>query len=150
MADERAFDLFLAEESDDVLSGLASEDDAAEEVVALALPAERALPFAVQLALAPRVYQEEALAAWVRQDGRGVIVLPTGAGKTVLALMAIAQLHAQTLVVVPTIDLLDQWRAVLVERLGAPPEAVGQLGGGRRELRPFTVATYDSASMRGS
>jgi superfamily II DNA or RNA helicase len=148
MGDERTLDLFLADEGEDVLSGLAADDDGADEVAALPLAPERVLPFAVQLALAPRVYQEEALAAWNRQGGRGVVVLPTGAGKTVLALMAAAQLQARTLVVVPTIDLLQQWRTALVERLGAPPGAVGQLGGGRRELRPFTVATYDSASLR--
>src|SRR5581483_7619383 len=149
MADERPFDLFLADESDAVLSGLSADDEPPDEAAPPPLAAERTLPFTVQLGLAPRAYQEEAMAAWQRADGRGVVVLPTGAGKTVLALMAAAQLQARTLVVVPTLELLEQWRTALVERLGAPPEAVGQLGGGRRDLRPLTVATYDSASMRG-
>jgi superfamily II DNA or RNA helicase len=149
MPDDTALGSLLADESDDVLSGLADDDEPADEPVLLPLAPERALPFPVQLTLTPRVYQDEAMAAWGRQGGRGVVVLPTGAGKTVLALMAVSQLQARTLVVVPTIDLLEQWRATLVERLGAPPESVGQLGGGRRELRPLTVATYDSASMRG-
>jgi superfamily II DNA or RNA helicase len=149
MADERAFDLFLADEGDSVLSGLTADDDAPDELVPLALAPERTLPFAVQLGLAPRAYQEEAVSAWERTDGRGVVVLPTGAGKTVLALMAAARLQARTLIVVPTLELLDQWRTALIERLGAPAAMVGQLGGGRRDVRPLTVATYDSASMRG-
>src|SRR5205085_1665044 len=127
MADERAFDLFLADESDAVLSGLSAEDDPPDDLAALPLDAERALPFPVQLSLTPRAYQEEALAAWQGAEGRGVVVLPTGAGKTMLALMAAAQLQARTLVVVPTLELLEQWRTALVERLGAPAEAVGQL-----------------------
>jgi superfamily II DNA or RNA helicase len=149
MAAEGTFDLFLADEGEEVLSGLTVDDEAADDGPALPLPVDRALPFAVQLTLAPRAYQDEAMAAWQRQAGRGVVVLPTGAGKTVLALMAVAQLQARTLVVVPTLELVEQWRTALIERLGAPAEAVGQLGGGRRDLRPLTVATYDSASMRG-
>src|SRR4051794_624147 len=133
---------------DELLSALGSEDDGADEVLPLPLAAERTLPFAVELGVTPRIYQDEALAAWCRQQGRGVVVLPTGAGKTVLALMASSLLQARTLVVVPTIDLLRQWRTAFAERLGAPEEAIGQIGGGRRELRPLTVATYDSASAR--
>jgi len=59
--------------------------------------------FRAKLAFTPRPYQSDALAAWLAADGRGVVVLPTGAGKTVLALMAIEQLGLRTLVVVPTI-----------------------------------------------
>jgi hypothetical protein len=70
--------------------------------------------------LTPRPYQEEAISSWSRQGGRGVIVLPTGAGKTVVALIAAARLGLRTLVVAPTIELLHQWRAALSERLGYP------------------------------
>ncbi|MEA2513717.1 MAG: hypothetical protein QOJ59_3204 [Thermomicrobiales bacterium] len=97
--------------------------------------------------LSPRPYQEEAIDAWARQDGRGVIVLPTGAGKTVVALMAAARLGVRTLVVAPTIDLLHQWRAALSERLGFPLEEIGIVGGGKRTVRDLTVITYDSAAM---
>jgi superfamily II DNA or RNA helicase len=138
----------LPEDGDDVLCGLADDEEAPEDLAPLPLAPERTLPCPVQLGLTPRVYQDEAMSAWRREQGRGVVVLPTGAGKTVLALMAIAQLQARTLVVVPTIDLLQQWRAALAERLGAPEEMIGQLGGGRRDLRPLTVSTYDSASVR--
>src|SRR5262245_6035975 len=59
----------------------------------------------------PHDYQREALAAWLAAKGRGSVVLPTGAGKTFLAIHAIARLARSTLIIVPTIDLLHQWRS---------------------------------------
>jgi superfamily II DNA or RNA helicase len=95
----------------------------------------------------PRPYQSDALAAWIASDSRGVVVLPTGAGKTILALMAIERMGLRTLVVVPTIELLYQWRDAAIERLGLPKSKVGVVGDGRRELRPITIITYASAAM---
>lgn len=123
-----------------------------EQAPAMALPQctdadELAGGFRSKLALTPRPYQEAALEAWVAADGRGVVVLPTGAGKTVLALMAIARLGLRTLVVVPTIELLYQWREAVIERLGVAKSHVGVVGDGRRELRPITIITYASAAM---
>lgn len=94
-----------------------------------------------------RTYQEEAVSSWARHEGRGLVVLPTGAGKTVVALAIAARLGLRTLVVVPTIELLNQWRLGLSERLGYPLEAVGIIGGGKRTVRDLTVITYDSAAM---
>src|SRR5262245_54243247 len=53
-------------------------------------------------------YQEQAVGAWRRRDQRGIVVLPTGAGKTVVALEAISALGRPSLIVVPTLDLLSQ------------------------------------------
>src|SRR5205814_7248172 len=100
------------------------------------------------LALSPRAYQEDALVSWIESRGRGVVVLPTGAGKTVLALMAIARAGVRPLIVVPTLELLKQWTEGLERHLGLPAAAVGQVGGGARQLRPATVITYDSAWRR--
>jgi len=129
--------------------------DGAGEAPALHSPAVRAalrrcepLEPAPALALAPRPYQEDALAAWAASDGRGVVVLPTGAGKTVLALMAVARLGVRPLVVVPTLELLKQWADGLRKHLGLPEEAVGVVGGGTRRIGPATVITYDSAWRR--
>jgi superfamily II DNA or RNA helicase len=99
------------------------------------------------LSVQPRAYQREALERWLRHQGRGVVVLPTGAGKTVVAYMALEQAPVRTLVVVPTIDLLRQWRRGLIERAGLPEELVGVVGGGERRSAPVTVITYDSAAM---
>lgn len=92
-----------------------------------------------------RDYQEGALKAWEGEDRRGVIVLPTGAGKTVVAIKAIERLGEAALVVVPTLVLVDQWRRRLEEEFGV---RVGVVGGGSGEVRAITVATYDSASIK--
>jgi superfamily II DNA or RNA helicase len=106
-----------------------------------------ALPFAPHLALTPRSYQSEAVDAWLRSGARGLVELPTGSGKTVVAFDAIARLGVRTLIVVPTIELLRQWRAEVIARLGAPEAEVGIVGGGERRTGPITVITYDSAAL---
>jgi superfamily II DNA or RNA helicase len=97
--------------------------------------------------LAPRPYQEEALLAWRAAGYRGVVVLPTGSGKTLLGALAIADLGLQTLVVVPTIDLLRQWRAALSTALGLDSGAIGIFGGGDHDILPLTIVTYESAQL---
>ncbi len=92
----------------------------------------------------PRPYQTEALQAWLRERGRGIVVLPTGAGKTQVALMAIVDRQRSALVVVPTLDLVRQWYDQL--RLCFDVE-VGIVGGGEYSLHPITVTTYDSAHL---
>jgi len=92
-----------------------------------------------------RPYQREALEAWLDAGRRGVIELPTGAGKTYIAVKAMERLRLATLVVVPTLDLVDQWRGQL-ERLFKVE--VGVMAGGEAVLRPLTVSTYDSAYIR--
>jgi len=106
-----------------------------------------ALPFAPELRMTPRPYQEEAIVAWRAEGSRGVVVLPTGGGKTLVGAMAIADAALAALVVVPTIDLLAQWRRALLEALACPEEAIGVYGGGEREVRPITVITYESAAL---
>ncbi|MFC7059133.1 DEAD/DEAH box helicase [Halovenus salina] len=92
-----------------------------------------------------REYQQEALDTWRSADERGVLELPTGSGKTVIGLGAIEALGTPTLVVVPTIDLLNQWQDELEAEFDAP---IGCLGGGEQRVENVTVATYDSAYLR--
>jgi superfamily II DNA or RNA helicase len=73
-----------------------------------------------------RDYQEKALGAWRKANNRGLIVLPTGAGKTVIAIKAIENLCEATLIVVPTLVLADQWRQQLEEEYGTKIGAVGR------------------------
>ena len=89
-----------------------------------------------------RWYQQAALTAWHAAGARGVLALPTGSGKTVAALAAIAELSVATLVLVPTRVLLDQW-ATAIEAAG--PHPVGRLGDGDHRVAPITVSTYASA-----
>jgi superfamily II DNA or RNA helicase len=149
---EEQSETFEHGEPDDLFAALDGGVDGEPEAALLGVETltEYALPTTLrpELTLAPRVYQSEALASWLRQDGRGVVVLPTGAGKTVVALAAIARLAVRTIVVVPTIELLTQWHAAIIERLGLPEDAVGIVGGGKRMVRDITVITFDSAAMR--
>ncbi|MGD0202659.1 MAG: DEAD/DEAH box helicase family protein [Candidatus Bathyarchaeia archaeon] len=89
-----------------------------------------------------RTYQNKALDNWQRAGNRGVLVLPTAAGKTFIALKAIDLLRTQTLIIVPTLDLIDQWRKRVRECLGVE---AGVVGGGENIIRMVTVSTYDSA-----
>ncbi|MFN9812760.1 MAG: DEAD/DEAH box helicase family protein [Deltaproteobacteria bacterium] len=92
----------------------------------------------------PRPYQSEAIAAWKKARGAGVVVLPTGAGKTHVAVMAIDDKRRSTLVVAPTLDLVRQWHDLLGATFGM---TVGLVGGGEHDVRPITVTTYDSAYL---
>ncbi len=90
----------------------------------------------------PRDHQQQALQAWREQDCRGVVSMPTGSGKSYLAVMAIEMLQRPAIIVVPTIDLMQQWASVLEKFFQIE---VGMLGGGSKEVRNITVSTYDSA-----
>ncbi len=92
----------------------------------------------------PFPYQTEAIAAWTRAGHRGVVVLPTGAGKTFVAVMAIAKRRRPTLVLVPTLDLLSQWYELFRATFGG---TIGVIGGGDHDVRELTVTTYDSAHL---
>jgi superfamily II DNA or RNA helicase len=108
-------------------------------------PAFDPLTLAPALEMTPYPHQRAALEAWLAAGRMGVVVLPTGAGKTYLAQLAIQATHGSTLIVVPTLDLMHQWYAHL---LAAFPDApVGLLGGGAHDSTPLLVATYDSAAI---
>ncbi len=86
--------------------------------------------------------QQAAVEAWERAGCRGVVVKPTGTGKTEIALAIITRHRASALIVVPLRDLMYQWHRRIARGLGV---TAGILGDGRREIWPITVTTYDSA-----
>ncbi|HKP85932.1 MAG TPA: DEAD/DEAH box helicase family protein [Blastocatellia bacterium] len=98
--------------------------------------------FTSRLAIEPRPYQQEAIKEWQRNGRRGVVVLPTGAGKTFLAQMAIEMTGRSTLVIVPTLDLMNQWYNLLLSSFQAE---IGLIGGGYFETGAIVVTTYASA-----
>lgn len=102
------------------------------------------LDLSFQLDRAPFPYQKEAVDAWWQAGGRGVVVLPTGSGKTFVALMAVARVQRSTLVIVPTIDLMQQWYGVISSQFDTE---VGLIGGGYYDIELVTVSTYDSAYL---
>jgi superfamily II DNA or RNA helicase len=91
-----------------------------------------------------RPYQIEAVDAWVRTRARGLVVLPTGAGKTVTAMACINAKRRSTLVIAPTLDLVRQWYDQLRTTFGG---TIGVIGGGEYDVQPITVSTYDSAHL---
>ncbi len=118
------------------LHGKTAYDDQAKKYRTLALSEQAPRPM--------RPYQREAVDAWLAANKRGVVVLPTGAGKSYVALKAILACQRSTLVLAPTIDLVQQWANDLSQRLGCE---VGQYGGGEKSLKDVTVSTYDSAVL---
>src|SRR3954467_15536711 len=149
LSDPPAFGEESDDPSPDGLLDALDDDDLGEDrpLLDAALLEQYALPFAPSLALQARPYQRDAIRNWLSNDARGVVVLPTGAGKTVVAFQALAEVPVRTLVIVPTIELLRQWRLGLIEKAGVPEDQVGMVGGGERNVRAVTVMTYDSAAM---
>lgn len=99
-----------------------------------------------------RTYQSEAVASWWADGsaagGNGVLVLPCGAGKTVIGLAAMAQAGASVLVVVTSILAARQWITELVDKTDLDREQIGEYSGEHKQIRPVTVATYQVLTWR--
>jgi superfamily II DNA or RNA helicase len=93
----------------------------------------------------PYPHQQEALLAWKKAQRQGVVVLPTAAGKTYLAQLAMESTPRSTLILVPTLDLMHQWYAQM--EAAFPDVEVGLLGGGSRDRTPILIATYNSGAI---
>jgi DNA excision repair protein ERCC-3 len=88
-----------------------------------------------------RPYQKEA-AEGFRHGGSGVIVLPCGAGKTIVGAAAMAGVEATTLILVTNTVSVHQWRNELLKRTSLTEDEIGEYSGARKEIRPVTIATY--------
>jgi superfamily II DNA or RNA helicase len=86
--------------------------------------------------------QSEALESWSRSGGKGQIIMPTGTGKTVVALAAMARTKTATLIVAPVRDLMYQWHRRIMHTFDYDS---GIVGDGLSNIKPITVTTYDSA-----
>ncbi len=94
-----------------------------------------------------RPYQQEAVDAFVAA-GSGVVVLPCGAGKTLVGLGAMARAGARTLILVTNIVAARQWQAEILARTTLTQAEVGEYSGERKEIRPVTLATYQIITTR--
>src|SRR5256714_1465961 len=94
-----------------------------------------------------RSYQREAVESfWA--GGSGVVVLPCGAGKTLVGAAAMAQASATTLILVTNTVAGRQWKRELVARTSLTEEEIGEYSGERKEIRPVTIATYQVLTVR--
>ena len=90
-----------------------------------------------------RKYQKKALKAWLEMK-KGVIIMPTGAGKTIVGIEAIEKMNTSAFIVVPTLDLVRQWKEELKSAFSI---RIGEYTGDNKEIRAITVSTYDSAYL---
>lgn len=88
-----------------------------------------------------RNYQKDALKKWFHNK-KGAVVMPTGAGKTIFAMKIIEKVNSPTFIVVPTLDLVNQWKKELKKAFSID---IGEFTGNKKTLRPITVSTYNSA-----
>ncbi|MGI8687880.1 MAG: helicase-associated domain-containing protein [Thermomicrobiales bacterium] len=95
-----------------------------------------------------RPYQHASVAAMARAAGGGVILLPCGAGKTLVGIAAAARFQSRTLVLCPGRTNAAQWERAFRVWTDLPPEAVGIFDGSRPRLYPVTIATYQALTAR--
>jgi DNA excision repair protein ERCC-3 len=110
------------------------------------LPSRGAAPFAL------RPYQTEAVEAFYASGsaagGSGVVVLPCGAGKTIVGIGVLYRVQSQALIISTNITALRQWRRELLEKTNLDPEQIGEYSGDRKEIRPITLTTYQMLTFR--
>ena len=94
-----------------------------------------------------RPYQRQAVDAFFA-GGSGAVVLPCGAGKTLVALAAMARAGARTLILVTNTVAARQWRSELLARTSLTESEIGEYSGERKEIRPVTLATYQILTTR--
>ena len=94
-----------------------------------------------------RAYQREA-AEGFWHGGSGVVVLPCGAGKTIVGAAAMAQAEATTLILVTNTVSARQWKHELLKRTTLTEDEIGEYSGARKEIRPVTIATYQVMTTR--
>lgn len=93
-----------------------------------------------------RRYQQDAVESF-RRAGSGVILLPCGAGKTMVGVAAICMAGVPTLILGPSRSVAEQWKSTLLDRTSLRPDQVSVLSGGSSGTTPVTIATYHAASM---
>lgn len=101
-----------------------------------------------------RDYQKEAVdifhAGGGPDGGSGTIVLPCGAGKTIVGIAAIETLQCETLILTTNITASRQWKAELLDKTSLTEDQIGEYSGERKEVRPITIATYNILTYRKS
>lgn len=101
-----------------------------------------------------RDYQREAVdifhAGGGPDGGSGTVVLPCGAGKTIVGMAAMDTLQCETLILTTNITASRQWKAELIDKTSLTDDQIGEYSGERKEIRPVTIATYNILTYRKS
>ncbi|WP_284638906.1 DNA repair helicase XPB [Paenibacillus silviterrae] len=84
------------------------------------------------------------------QGGSGLLVLPCGAGKTVIGIAAMGKLNCATLILTSNTTSVRQWKREILEKTEVPEEMVGEYTGEQKDVRPITIATYQILTYRKS
>jgi DNA excision repair protein ERCC-3 len=99
-----------------------------------------------------RQYQKEASghfwAGGSITGGQGIVVLPCGAGKTIVGISVMAQAKTQTLILCTNVSAVRQWITELLDKTTLKPEDIGEYTGSKKEIRPVTVTTYQMLTFR--
>jgi DNA excision repair protein ERCC-3 len=104
--------------------------------------------------LSLRPYQRDAIetfhAGGAARGGSGVIVLPCGAGKTVIGMGVMEKVGAHTLIIATNTAAVHQWMAEMLDKTDIPEGAIGEYTGDKKEIQPITVTTYQAMTYRKS
>ena len=103
------------------------------------------LNFKVELKAELRDYQREALAKWLENGNKGIIALPTGSGKTLIGIAALARVQERTLIITYTKEQLTQWIEMILNFTDIPKNMVAPFYSEEKKLAPITVSTYQTA-----
>lgn len=99
-----------------------------------------------------RDYQDSSICAFYAdgsiEGGSGVVVLPCGAGKTIVGIGAMHAIGAQTLILVTNTLSIRQWKNEILEKTTVPEEDIGEYSGDKKEIKPITIATYNILTHR--
>ncbi|MDH4200877.1 MAG: DEAD/DEAH box helicase [Spirochaetia bacterium] len=99
-----------------------------------------------------RDYQQNAINAFYAngslEGGSGVVVLPCGAGKTIVGIGAMQKVSTQTLILVTNTLSIRQWRDEILDKTTVPLEDIGEYSGDKKEIKPITIATYNILTHR--
>ncbi len=157
---------YLSPDADGFLIALTERGTVKRELIKLGWPAfdEAPLvdgaPFALRLkdarangaAFSLRAYQLDAVKAFVGLGtpgtGYGVVVMPCGAGKTVVGMAAMAAIGRKTLIVTTNVAAVHQWMDELLDKTDVPREDLGEYTGATKDVKPITIATYQVLTWR--
>ena len=102
--------------------------------------------------LALRPYQKQAVDGFLLDGspagGNGVIVLPCGAGKTLVGMAIMERVRTHTLILVTNVSAIHQWRHELLDKTDLSPDRIGEYSGERKDIAPVTLATYNILTYR--